>query len=119
VQANAMMQSRRGASRQAMPKGLLGRTARYLFHYSWQAALPYLFLLVATLSQLMVPRMVRNIIDAVTNGVIAQQVLEGFAKIPANFLPMQTADKVNNAPSNKETNSILTDAHSVVTTSSA
>ena len=86
MQANAMMQSRRGASRQAMPKGLLGRTARYLFHYSWQAALPYLFLLVATLSQLMVPRMVRNIIDAVTNGVIAQQVLEGFAKIPANFL---------------------------------
>jgi ATP-binding cassette subfamily B protein len=81
-----MEQSRRGASRQAMPKRLLGRTARYLFHYRWQAALPYLFLLVATLSQLMVPRIVRNIIDAVTNGVIGQQVLGGLAKIPANFL---------------------------------
>jgi ATP-binding cassette subfamily B multidrug efflux pump len=86
VQANAMTQTRRGAGRPAQPKGLLLRTARYLFHYRWQAALPYLFLLVATLSQLMVPRLVRNIIDAVTNGVIAQQVLAGLAKIPANFL---------------------------------
>ncbi len=86
MQANAMMQSRRGAGRQTMPKGILGRAIRYLFKYRWQAALPYLFLLIATLSQLVVPRMVRNIIDAVTQGVVAQQVLTALDKIPANFL---------------------------------
>ena len=76
-------------NRQATPyqsrgnnKALL-RAIRYLGHYRRQAILPYLFLIVATLSQLAVPRMVRNIIDAVTRGVIAKNVLEGLANIPA------------------------------------
>jgi ATP-binding cassette subfamily B multidrug efflux pump len=86
VQANAMTQSRRGAARPQMPKGILGRTVRYLLRYRGQAALPYLFLLVATVSQLAVPRLVRNIIDAVTQGVLAQQVLRGLEQIPANFV---------------------------------
>ena len=86
MQANTLTQSRRGAAPPPPPKGGGGRAARYMFSYSWQAALPYLFLLVATLSQLAVPRLVRNIIDAVTQGVIAQQVLAGLGKIPANFL---------------------------------
>lgn len=86
MQANAMTQTRRGAKGAAKPQKLLSRTARYLLRYRGQAALPYLFLLVATLSQLMVPRLVRNIIDAVTNGVIAQQVLAGLKKIPVNFV---------------------------------
>ena len=86
MQANATMQSRRGASRPTMLQGVLGRAVRYLFKYRLQAALPYLFLLIATLSQLVVPRMVRTIIDAVTQGIVAQQVLTALDKIPANLL---------------------------------
>ena len=86
MQANTLTQSRRGAAPPPPPKGGQGPAARNLFSDRRQAALPYLFLLVATLSQLAVPRLVRNIIDAVTQGVIAQQVLAGLGKIPANFL---------------------------------
>jgi len=86
LHANAMIQSRPGTARPFMSKGILGRAGRYLFRYGWQAAFPYIFLLVATVSQLAVPRLVRNIIDAVTQGVIAQQVLAGLEQIPANFI---------------------------------
>jgi ATP-binding cassette subfamily B protein len=68
------------------PRASLGRALRYLTHYKQQAALPYLFLVVATLSQLAVPRMVRNVIDAVTSGYIADQVLQALDKIPASFV---------------------------------
>ncbi len=62
------------------------RAARYLFRYKWQAALPYAFLVIATLAQLAVPRLIRNIIDAVTQGVIAQQVQAGLDQIPEAFM---------------------------------
>jgi ATP-binding cassette subfamily B protein len=62
---------------------VIGRASRYLWNYRGQAALPYVFLLVATLSQLAVPRLIRSIIDAVTSGVIAKTVLETLDKIPA------------------------------------
>jgi ATP-binding cassette subfamily B protein len=64
----------------------IGRAIRYLTNYGRQALLPYIFLVVATLSQLAVPHMVRNIIDAVTSGYIADQVLGALDKIPANFI---------------------------------
>jgi ATP-binding cassette, subfamily B, multidrug efflux pump len=75
------------ASRQSgrMNNQALGRALRYLTHYRGEAALPYLFLVIATLAQLMVPRMVRNIIDAITNGVIANEVLSRLNSIPAGF----------------------------------
>jgi len=63
------------------------RAGRYLVHYRNQAALPYLFLLIATLSQLAVPRLVRNVIDAVTQGVAAKAILSGIQQIPAAALP--------------------------------
>jgi len=63
------------------------RAARYLVHYRNQAALPYLFLLIATLSQLAVPRLVRNIIDAVTQGMAAKAILSELEQIPASLLP--------------------------------
>jgi ATP-binding cassette subfamily B protein len=66
----------------------LGRLVRYLTRYPRQAALPYVFLIVASLSQLAVPRMVRNIIDAVTSGVIAQSALSNLARVPAAIVPM-------------------------------
>ena len=62
--------------------GSLRRVVTYLGHYRRQAILPYLFLVVATFSQLMVPRLVRRIIDAVTQGVIATTVLDNINKIP-------------------------------------
>jgi ATP-binding cassette subfamily B protein len=73
--------------RRARPsfKGI-GRAIRYLTKYGRQAALPYIFLIIATLSQLAVPRMIRNVIDAVTSGYLADQVLQALAKIPAAFM---------------------------------
>jgi ATP-binding cassette, subfamily B, multidrug efflux pump len=68
------------------PRGALGRAIRYLMNYKQQAALPYLFLIIATLSQLAVPRMVRNVIDAVTKGYIAEQILKALNEIPAQFV---------------------------------
>lgn len=67
-------------------KAALGRAARYLLHYRRQAALPYVFLVIATLSQLAVPRLIRNIIDAVTEGVTAKTLLERLPTIPETFL---------------------------------
>lgn len=67
-------------------RGSMGRAIRYLMNYKQQAALPYLFLIIATLAQLAVPRMVRNVIDAVTSGYIADQILQALDKIPATFM---------------------------------
>ena len=65
----------------------LQRAIRYLGRYRRQAILPYVFLVVATLSQLAVPRLVRNIIDSVTEGVMAGAVLPRLDEIPAAILP--------------------------------
>ncbi|MEP6894826.1 MAG: ABC transporter ATP-binding protein [Chloroflexota bacterium] len=64
----------------------MGRAIRYLMNYKSQAALPYIFLVIATLAQLAVPRMIRNVIDAVTSGYIGNQVLGALDKIPAQFM---------------------------------
>jgi ATP-binding cassette, subfamily B, multidrug efflux pump len=74
----------RGGPRSSF-KGI-GRAVRYLTRYKQQAALPYVFLVIATLSQLAVPRMVRKVIDAVTSGYISDQILQALDKIPANFV---------------------------------
>ena len=64
----------------------IGRAVRYLARYGRQALLPYVFLIIATLSQLAVPRMIRNVIDAVTSGFVADQITQALDKIPANFI---------------------------------
>src|SRR5512134_2866219 len=64
----------------------IGRAIRYLTNYKRQALLPYIFLIIATLSQLAVPRMIRNVIDAVTSGYIADQILGALDKIPSQFV---------------------------------
>jgi ATP-binding cassette subfamily B protein len=64
----------------------IGRAVRYLMKYGRQAALPYIFLIIATLAQLAVPRMIRNVIDAVTSGYVATQMLEALDQIPADFI---------------------------------
>ena len=65
----------------------LARAARYLSRYRREALQPYLFLIIATLSQLAVPRLVRNVIDAVTRGVIANTIVPKLESIPSNLLP--------------------------------
>lgn len=65
----------------------LRRSIQYLRRYGFVAALPYLFLLVATLSQLAIPRMVRNIIDTVTSGVVANAIVPRLDQIPEGLLP--------------------------------
>ena len=72
--------------RRPKSKGGMGRAIKYLTHYKSQAALPYVFLIIATLSQLAVPSMIRRVIDAVTSGYIADQVLGALDKIPAGFM---------------------------------
>ncbi|MBM3124206.1 MAG: ABC transporter ATP-binding protein [Chloroflexi bacterium] len=74
----------RGSHRPSF-KGI-GRAIRYLTNYKRQALLPYVFLIIATISQLAVPRMIRNVIDAVTRGFIGDQILGALDKIPSNFV---------------------------------
>ena len=62
------------------PRGL-GRAIRYLARYKRIAGVAYGALFVATLAQLMVPQLIQNIIDSVTEGLIATQVLE----LPTQF----------------------------------
>ena len=60
----------------------IGRAVKYLTNHKRQAILPYIFLLIATLSQLAVPRMVRNVIDAVTGGYVSSQILQALDQMP-------------------------------------
>ncbi|HEU4745319.1 MAG TPA: ABC transporter ATP-binding protein [Anaerolineales bacterium] len=85
MQATLSRPQSRSRGQRSSFKGI-GRAVRYLTRYKRQAALPYVFLIIATLSQLAVPRMVRNVIDAVTSGYVADQILKGIDQMPANLV---------------------------------
>jgi ATP-binding cassette subfamily B multidrug efflux pump len=76
----------RGGGQRPSGTGSVGRAVKYLTHYGREAALPYIFLIIATLAQLAVPSMIRRIIDAVTSGYVADQVLQALDKVPAGFM---------------------------------
>ena len=78
------MKRKRGERRKS--SGGMKRAVKYLTGYGREAALPYIFLIVATLSQLAVPRMIRNVIDAVTSGHIANQIMGALDKVPAQMV---------------------------------
>ncbi len=86
----------------------LGRAIRYLSRYRAQALLPYIFLIIAVLAQLAVPKMLGNIIDAITGGVIAQNVVPNLSAVPQQFLPLlfeqlgYTAEELANLYANAE-----------------
>jgi ATP-binding cassette subfamily B multidrug efflux pump len=61
----------------------LGRAIRYLGRYKRAVLLAYTSLLVSTGAMLMVPQLVQNIIDAVTNGLIAGRL----SAVPVAFQP--------------------------------
>jgi ATP-binding cassette, subfamily B, multidrug efflux pump len=52
----------------------LGRAIRYLGHYPRLTVFAYLFLLISTGAQLVVPQLVQNIINAVTHGLTASSI---------------------------------------------
>src|SRR5690606_3937441 len=88
MQATHFRRATQRRTQDPQARGAIGRAIRYLFNYKWNAALPYLFLIVATLSQLAVPRLVRNMIDAVTSGYVADQILQSIDSIPAEVVGM-------------------------------
>jgi ATP-binding cassette, subfamily B, multidrug efflux pump len=59
----------------------LKRTIGYVRHYPRLMLAAYGSVLIGTLAQLAVPNLVRNLIDAVTNGVIAKEVLAAPAQV--------------------------------------
>jgi ATP-binding cassette subfamily B protein len=70
-----LMRSKNGTGKTRGPASL-GRAIRYLGRYRRIAVIAYAALFLATAAQLMVPQLVQNIIDAVTQGLIATRVLE-------------------------------------------
>ena len=81
-----MQTSRIGNRPASVDRKTLTRAVRYLAHYRWQAILPYIFLIFATLAQLMVPRMLGNIIDAITQGTLADGLVPRLDSIPKDML---------------------------------
>lgn len=81
-----MQTSRTANGRGRIDRKTLGRSIQYLGRYRWQAIIPYLFLVVATLAQLMVPKMLGNIIDAVTQGSVANAIVPRMDTIPSTIL---------------------------------
>ncbi len=80
------MQTSRMANRKpGVDRKTLMRSVGYLGRYRWQAIAPYLFLVIATLAQLMVPRMLGNIIDAVTQGSVANAIVPRMDSIPTGI----------------------------------
>ena len=51
----------------------LGRAIRFLGHYRGVTILAYLALFLSTGAQLMVPQMVQNVLDSITDGMMVQQ----------------------------------------------
>lgn len=82
--------SRRGGGGQGGGMSGLGRAIRYLGKQRRITLIAYGALLVATIAQLAVPKLVQNMITSVTDGAVANTVL---TKAPAAFLP-QIADRL-------------------------
>ena len=79
------MKSRRRNRSESKPG--LGRAIRYLGRYRRMTGIAYGTLIIATLAQLMVPQLIQNIIDAVTDGFVAARILE----LPAQVQPLAAA----------------------------
>jgi ATP-binding cassette subfamily B protein len=64
----------------------LGRAIAYLGRYKRIALIAYGALVIATLAQLAVPQLVQNILDAITNGILAQRVEQAPAALQGPIL---------------------------------
>lgn len=70
-----------GRPQQKMDFKTLGRAIRYITKYRWLMFLAYGSLFIATGAQLVVPQLVQNIIDTITNAYAANEIL----RLPANI----------------------------------
>jgi ATP-binding cassette subfamily B protein len=99
---NEKQKGRKGRGGMSMSPRGLGRAIRYLFRYKKEAGIAYGAMIVATLAQLAVPQLVQNIIDAVTDGVIATRILElpeQFQGLATNQLGLSTDELLANRDS--------------------
>ncbi len=78
-----MKRKKPSPQQKAAQRNAMRRAVKYLARHRTEALLPYVFLLIATLAQLAVPRMVSNMIDTITGGVVANLMLEQLPKMPA------------------------------------
>lgn len=81
-----MRNRKQSNQRPKINRDALSRSIRYLGQQPKQALMPYIFVVIATLSLLAVPRMLSSIIDAVVDGYTAGVVLNGLEAIPEPFL---------------------------------
>jgi ATP-binding cassette subfamily B multidrug efflux pump len=89
-------QDRRQRGAQKSGNGGLGRAIRYLGKQGRSTTMAYGALLIATIAQLAVPRLVQNMIDAITKGSIASSILKlpaGLAQTLAAGLAHTTVDQ--------------------------
>jgi ATP-binding cassette, subfamily B, multidrug efflux pump len=94
AQASQQLGGRRGGGTQASTGGGLGRAIRYLGKQRRSTLIAYGALLFATIAQLAVPQLVQNMIDAVTNGTIANGVLQAPLMVQ-NFAAQQLGKSVD------------------------
>ena len=81
IKLQAQAKGKKGGERPA--NGGLGRAIRYLGTQRRSAILAYGSLIIATLAQLAVPQLVQNMINAVTQGTIAHQIIPATQNLPA------------------------------------
>ena len=81
-----MQATRMGNRQRRVDRRTLGRSIRYLGRYRWQAIVPYLFLIIATVAMLWVPKLLGDIIDVVTQGSIANAIVPRLDMVPASIL---------------------------------
>jgi len=93
LQASMTMPRGKRGKKQKTSFKPLWRAVKYIVHYRKMAFWAYAALFVSVGAQLMVPQMVQNILDAVTNGMIAQQLL----KIPSQYQQL-ALDKIGWTP---------------------
>jgi ATP-binding cassette subfamily B protein len=91
----ATMTHSRSRRERTKSKGGMGRAVKYLTNYKRQAALPYVFLIIASLSQLAVPAMVGLVINAMTHNapqllISAVSAIFIFAALRGIFAFLQT-----------------------------
>jgi ABC-type multidrug transport system fused ATPase/permease subunit len=72
-------------------RGSIQRAIIYLKNLRWLAILPYIFMVIATFAQLAVPKLIGQVLNAVTTGVTSKTILEALGKIPPAYirLPMR------------------------------
>jgi ATP-binding cassette subfamily B multidrug efflux pump len=67
-------------------RGGIQRAIVYLRNLRWLAILPYIFMVIATFAQLAVPKLIGQVLNAVTSGVSSKTILEALGKIPTALM---------------------------------